>query len=706
MSTSIDQIVRREVAVFNAVTSPPGSAADLEAKGWRAWYAAIFGQGFVDTLDSEETDDTHHSDALEWHWNARTALLRGERPPHDWFADFPIWARGNMKTTLLRAMVIADACLSLTAGLGSYALIVGGTKKKAKGTAVTIKQELSNNPQIKRYYPLLTEVMRDRQGQSEGWTADFIYTKAGAVFHFIGLDEGVAGANVANLRPTFIAPDDIDDREDSPVISENRFQTFTRAVLPTRQANTLVFWAQNLISRFSTMYRVQKQQVRVLTNRRPSEPVPAVRGLVTETRTVGGIVKDVPVAGRVTWRGWSLQRVADEINTYGLKAFLRECQHEVEQGEEGVVVKHYDDSVHVISRSEFASVFGTRELPRKWNKDVGNDWSRTKTKHHANVAGILTVSSENSPLPGHLFFFHPMSFKAATEPEEVAKRILSAISPTVMAGGRVFTWDELVESTLRKTDLEHLISNQTELIKARRSVLASVIPGLVTPILQAQNYGLFRGSHEQSKTGALAVYRRVFGLPFVGVNPGGDGGIDTLNMLTKVDYSQPHAFRPDKMGHTMLHIVVEDDRSAGPLFVTEEGVEVYPPTPYPDALTPDDLHDGDLIRHQFKNCRYRDPYLTVLGEQEGDILKMDDDFINLFMMLLHDRVPLPTPLTHEELVEEVIPPQHRLSELQRQSPYEAGLLPEQELTYLINRQFAEKRIQPTRQAFDEFGEPL
>jgi hypothetical protein len=203
------------------------------------------------------------------------------------------------------------------------------------------------------------------------------------------LDEGVAGANFDDIRPTLIVPDDIDDREDSPVISENRFQTFTRAVLPTRQANTLVFYAQNLISRFSCMYRIWKQHARVLTNRYVTEPIPAVRGLVTETRTVNGIVKDVVVAGETTWHGWNRQRIQEEIDTYGLPAFLRECQHEVEQSKEGLALQHWDDAVHVISRSEFAAVYGTRTKPQRWHGFGFNDFARTKTKYHANVTGII-----------------------------------------------------------------------------------------------------------------------------------------------------------------------------------------------------------------------------------------------------------------------------------------------------------------------------
>jgi hypothetical protein len=674
-------------------------ARPLEALGWRAWYAAMFGQAFVDSLDSAETDDKQHSEAIEWHWNTRRALIQIEvetrclakklrvgsisQATYDYetkelellrpiyLAYFTIWARGNLKTTIARRVAVCDACLSASAGVGGYGLIVGGTKAKVRGTANSINALLTKplsrkGSEVWRYYPKLAEVKRNKFGYSQGWTTDLIVTDADYIFHFAGLDEGMAGANEEDVRPTFILPDDIDNRRDSTVIAERNFQTFTTEILPMRQSNTLVFWAQNLISRYSTMYRVWKQQVRVLTNRVITDPIPAVRNLVTEVRTIGGIVKDVYVSGKATWRAWSRPgRIQEEIDTYGLPAFLRECQHEVEQDREGLVLQYYNDSVHVISKSEFASVFGTREMPQKWIKHVGNDWSRTKTKHHANVAGILTVSGQSSPLPGHLFFFNPMSFPAATEPEEVAKRLLSVISETVHVGERNFTWDELVAATLQKTNLEHLISNQTELIDARRSVLASVIPGFVRPIIQAQNYRVFRGSHEQSKTGALSVYRKVFGLPFVGVNPGGDGGIATFNMLMKVDYTQAHAIRKDAMGYTMFHIVVDDDRSATPRVV--EGVDVYPPIPFNDAFSPDDLHDADLIRYQFKNCRYRDPYLTAQGEKEGEILKMDDDFINLFMMLLYDRIPQAAPLTVEESREFRLNPTIRTDAIARET---------------------------------------
>jgi hypothetical protein len=124
---------------------------------------------------------------------------------------------------------------------------------------------------------------------------------------------------------TLFVPDDIDGREDSPAISEGRFNTLTNEVLPMGQANTLTFFAQNLISRTSCMYRIWKQQKRVLTGRKPTDPVPAVIDFKSETQTVDGIVQDIFIGGDNDLAYLGQRRVQSEINRFGLEAFKREC---------------------------------------------------------------------------------------------------------------------------------------------------------------------------------------------------------------------------------------------------------------------------------------------------------------------------------------------------------------------------------------------
>lgn len=619
-----------------------GDAKRLEAEGWRKWYAELFGRDFVDSLDSSETEDRHHSEAIEWHWESRRALLRGDRPPHDWFAYFPTWARGNLKSTIAEALVITDAGLSSLYKQPGYCLYLRREKDKLQESVSNIEALLSGDA-MRELFPLLSQVARNEEtNQRRQWTASFLHTKADYVIRGGTVRSAQAGSRVVKTRPTFIVPDDIEGREDSPVIAENNFVALTTEILPMRQANTLTFWAQNLISRYTARYRIEKGHARVLTNRKPTVPVPAVRDLVTATGVVDGVVRDLYVSGRPTWRVWTPERVQDEINAMGLPAFKKECQHEVEQDREGLVLQHWDDSVHVISRSEFAGRFGTSEMPRYWYKYPFNDWARTKTAKHANVAGILTVSAQNSQLPGCVFMFHPMSFPAASAPDDVAKRLLETISPVVRVEkdgqAKSFTWEELIKSTLQKTSLDQLITSTSELVEKRRTVLARIMPRLVGPVLRAQNYHTFRMSHERKDV--RRVYSEVFGLPFQASNPGADGGVDSINLLMKVDYSEDHPFRQGKKGFSNFFLVVDDD----PLGASG-------PPPYNDALTPDDLHDAELCRYQFKNWRVRDPYLTVKGEYTDDLLKMNDDFGNGLMMMFHDGIVRAVPLTASENVE-------------------------------------------------------
>lgn len=673
------QLYRRKT---KADVSP--QALPLQARGWEAWYAEMFGQSFVDALAK------HHREAVAWHWTTRHALIRLEREVtqlakqlslgaiteahHDqrraeldeereglYFAYFTIWSRGNMKTTIARRVAIADACITVSHGQGGYCLVISGTKEKVHGTATTMEALLTQRvlpngdiSNVWKYYPGLADAELTSRGFSKSWTKDIVQTAAGYVFHFVGLDQGMAGANIEGTRPTFILPDDIDNRKDSPVIAERNFKIFTQEVLPMGQHNTLVLFAQNLISRFSVMYRIYKQQARVLTNRMITEPVAAVSGkLFTETRVVNGIVRDVVVwdkSGDPTWQGWSRQRIQEEINREGLPAFLRECQHEVEESKEGLVLQHYDDNVQVITRTQFAAMYGTRDLPSAWFKYVFNDWARTKTKYHANVAGVVTVSAQNTAFPGAIFIWHPKSFKAASQPDDVAKWFLETISPIVNVDGSQMTWDTLIKSSLQNANLDILTPNLDDQIVQRRAILAQVIRPRVTPLLSLHNYRAFRMSHE--RTDVQRIYQTVFGLPFQGINPGGDGGLDMLNLYMKIDYNEPHPFRsmgcascaagacPVKThrGFTKFFIVVDD----GAL-------------PYSDALDPQELVDAQLLRYQLNNWRYRDPFLTVKGEKEGELLKMNDDFPNGLQMLFFDNAVRAAPLTEEEAFDAKLP---------------------------------------------------
>lgn len=112
----------------------------------------------------------------------------------------------------------------------------------------------------------------------------------------------------------------------------------------------------------------------------------------------------------------------------GQGGFLAEYQHELDADRTEFVLPHWRDEVHVITRAEFERVYGTRTIPFYWGRRWFNDFAKTKTAKHANVAGCLSVSAQNTQLPGVLILSDCMSFASGTEADEVAMRIIKALS--------------------------------------------------------------------------------------------------------------------------------------------------------------------------------------------------------------------------------------------------------------------------------------
>lgn len=643
MPSALDALTYLSTAILE---SHQERLLELISKGYDAFYREMFGDEFVDGFDSLETSDTFHTDAVEWHWEARLALLRGGRPPDDHWVYFPTWPRGYGKSSVLKKMLVVDALLTYAYGQRGYALIPGGTSAKVRGGALSLEKSLSES-KILEYCPALSRVEKNVAGHSRGWSKYFLSTQAGYVFHFIGLDEGVAGANVDNVRVTFLAPDDIDSREDSPVISESRFRTLTTEILPTRQANTLTFWAQNLISRYSVRYRVESQQERILTNRKPSVAVPAVRNPVWEQKTIDGIVRDVIVAGNVTWRKWDLQRVNDEVATMGRDAFEKEMQHNVESSKEGLILYNYNDTTHVISQSEFTAIFG-KDAWLSWRKKPGNDWARTKTDKHANVACWQAVSPQDSPLPNFTFLMHPMSFPAESAPEDVAERLLTCLSK--YAYDKV-TWSDLRKQILRRSDADTHTQGVAEKMAYERGALAKVIPKYARPLLYKCNVQQGDMSHEA--TTPRQIYGSIYGIGMKPVNPKKHGGIEFLNREMAIDWDTAHPFRPDQKGYTTWFMVVPD--AVGVEGSEINGQTVFPPKSYPLAIQTKDLHDDDLARFHLSNFRYREPVLTASGEAIDDPLKLYDDFPQMLQQMAVGSQLRGTQLSREQKVKMLMP---------------------------------------------------
>lgn len=571
----------------------------------------MFGADFVSALAP------HHVEAITWHWEARMAQRRGEPVRYD--AYIAPWSRGHMKSTLARRLAVCDACLGVTDRKGGYCLYVSGTKDKVRGHALSL-ETLITSAKVIEHYPALARVRKSEAKTSKGWTRDFIYTDAGYVFHFVSLDEGVAGANVDNVRPTLIVPDDIDDRKSSPAVCEKRFQIFTREVLPTKQKGTLFYLAQNLVSRFGVVYRILKQKVRALTNRFPTKPVPAFHHLTWETRTVDGMVKDILTGGEPTWPVFDLARGQEDVDVYGIEAFLIECQHNVERQKTGLILPEWDEKVHLITWSQFYAVYGQREIPRHWQKYVGHDWGNT----HPCTVNSIAVSAQNSTLPGLHFLWAGMTFPANTMADDVALGVIGRFNPKLDLSAMRNLPAELLKEWSR--------NRITDILNAPREVAVAEIRGQVNKWLtKDQTWALWHMSHEQKTV--RTTYQSIYGLPFTACNPGADGGIEQLRHFLRVDYTQPHPFKPGERGLAGFYVIVADDQ-------LEEARDDF---------------GFKLLRDQWPEWIWRDVQLTELGLQADKPIKVNDDVGNSLMMIYVHFQTGATPLSDEERDESRLP---------------------------------------------------
>jgi len=614
------------------------TARALEDQGWEAWYSEIFGADFVKALAA------HHREAIEWHWNAVTAVLAGERP--DYTAYFSPWSRSHMKSTIARRIAVCSAARRRR----GYCLYVGGTKNKVTGHALSIKA-LLELPKLRQYYPLLGQISQTEHGNSKGDRANFTFTKHGYVFHFVSLDEGVAGANVEDIRPTEIFMDDVDDRNDSPDVANRRMNTLTTSVLPTKQRDTLFFFAQNLIHDFSIATRILRNEVRVLVNRKPTRPIPAIANLKTEIRTelVDGVevVRDVVISGTPTWHLYGLDRAQEDIDDVGLVAFLKEYQHEVNKDRLGLVLPEYDERVHVITWSQFEAVYGTREVPSDWAKYLGHDWGNT----HPCVVSALTVASVRSKRPGLHFLFSGIEAPTNSAEDHVAELIINRFFPYREANGR---WEGVNTTLLHNLDPEDIARWQTgrlgELHNAPRELAQQTVAKRVSEVLAKDHSWLtWNMSHEQKQR--CEVYNRVYGLPFKQINPGAAGGIDEMRRLMRVDYKQPHPFKPGEMGYSQFFLVVADDQ------YYEDGVGGM-------VSNAKDDKGLKLWRYQLPRYRWQDLKLTESGMRpDSKPLKIHDDTANSLMMVYVELGMGPGRYSKEEQVEIMLPDNYRADKL-------------------------------------------
>lgn len=284
---------------------------------WRAWLHTLFPEHVGDEFAPR------HSELWRWVWS----IQKGIRPR----PLVAVWPRGGGKSTSAELAVVAVGARAIR----PYVWYVRETQDQADLSVANVSDLLESDA-VEAYYPKLARREVGKFGQQKAWRRNRLRTASGFTVDAIGLDTAVRGAKVKTDRPGFIILDDIDGKHDQLPTTRKKIDTITTSLLPAGSRDVAVLGIQNLIipnGVFSRLANVASSPAEFLADRIVSGPYPAVENLEYEQRQDG---RFYITSGRPTWTGQNLQACQEFIDTWGITAFLKEAQHEVEAPPGGI----------------------------------------------------------------------------------------------------------------------------------------------------------------------------------------------------------------------------------------------------------------------------------------------------------------------------------------------------------------------------------
>lgn len=281
----------------------------VDAAGWRVRAPQIWPDRFASAFAP------HHARL----WDHTTMARPGD--PVDPYAL--LLARGGGKSSTIES-VVAYTGLH---GLRTYWLYVCGTQEAAD-THVEAIAELLEHPNVATMFPEHADKQLGKYGNSRGWRRNRLRTRGGLIVDAAGLNTKVRGLLVDQMRPDGIALDDIDEADDSPQVTAKRLKRLSSSILPAGRSDgsTLVLFGQNLVhgrSIAAQMVYGWEGTERILTSAVVDGPHPAL--LDAQWDADGELIGGTP-----TWEGQPLEACRQQIRLWGLPAWKREAQHEVQ----------------------------------------------------------------------------------------------------------------------------------------------------------------------------------------------------------------------------------------------------------------------------------------------------------------------------------------------------------------------------------------
>lgn len=269
------------------------------------WLRALF-PSYVEHPFAER-----HTELWGWGWAIKTGQ------PSDPFVA--CWGRGGAKSTSAELLAVRWGAV----GARSYGLYLCNTQDQADDHVGTIAT-LMETRAVAEHYPHLGSRLVGKFGQSKGWRRNRVRASNGFTIDALGMDSARRGAKLDDQRPDFLIIDDVDDAEDSELVTAKKARMLTRKILPALTHDAAILFIQNKVHDDGLMAQVLDGRADFLGGARISGPHPAIEGL----QYTGSGTEALIVGGRATWEGQSLAACQSFIRKWGLDAFLSECQHE------------------------------------------------------------------------------------------------------------------------------------------------------------------------------------------------------------------------------------------------------------------------------------------------------------------------------------------------------------------------------------------
>jgi hypothetical protein len=389
--------------------------------------------------------------------------------------------------------------------------------------------------------------------------------KNGFILRAKGLSAKMRGLRVGILRPDDICFDDIDDVDDSLVVSLNKLRLITASILPVQaRENVTVSFAQNLISEHSVINQIFSGRSDALSSRTVIGVTNAFEHLEIDSSVdeTGKVRHTILESSIPTWAGLDISRAQKFLSDSGLSTFRAEYQNEFDAFQSGLVIKEFNEPRQVITWSQFHAVYGVRQIPPHWQSRVAVDvgYSEGSTPHYSAWAFVAT-SAQNSALPGKVFVYRGKSYLGTSIDDQALD----------------------IKKSLYKNWANEVIENPKS----------------------------WNISHE--KTGEMMTLNQKYGFTFSKVKDfRSESGISQWRHLSRPDNSKPNPFKPDlekddgtfTVGDTELFYIVDDDQ----------------------AQFPKDDAGLALMREQISSWEYVPVKVTETGQTAQKPSKHNDDF--------------------------------------------------------------------------------